>query len=42
MKGKKFEANNFYNIGLGGEFVNGKLTFTVIDWERVTLDVTFN
>ena len=42
MKGKKFEANNFYNIGLGGSFVNGKLTFTVIDWERVTLDVTFN
>ena len=42
MGSRKFEANNFYNIGLGGSFVNGKLTFTVIDWERVTLDVTFN
>lgn len=42
MGSRKFEANNFYNIGLGGSFVNGKLTFTVVDWERVTLDVTFN
>lgn len=42
MGSRKFEANNFYNIGLGGSFVNGTLTFTVIDWERATMDVTFN
>lgn len=42
MGTRKFEANNFYNIGLGGSFEDGKLSFTVIAWERVTADVTFN
>lgn len=42
MSGKAFKANNFYNIGLGGSFESGKFTLTVIDWERVTADVTFN
>lgn len=42
MGSRKFEANNFYNIGLGGSFESGKFTLTVIDWERVTADVTFN
>ena len=42
MGSRKFEANNFYNIGLGGSFENGKLSFTVIAWEQVTADVTFN
>ena len=43
MGTRKFEANNFYNIGLGGSFdFGGKFTLSVIDWERVTLDVTFN
>lgn len=42
MGNRKFEANNFYNIGLGGSFKDGKLTFSVIAWEQVTADVTFN
>lgn len=42
MGTRKFEANNFYNIGLGGNFEAGEFTLTVIDWERVTSDVTFN
>ena len=42
MGSRKFEANNFYNIGLGGNFESGKFSISVIDWERVTLDVTFN
>ena len=42
MGNRKFEANNFYNIGLGGSFKDGKLTFTVIAWEQVTANVTFN
>lgn len=42
MGSKTFEANNFYNIGLGGDFEKDNFTITVIDWERVTADVTFN
>lgn len=42
MGSRKFEANNFYNIGLGGSFEDGKLSFSVIAWEQVTADVTFN